>query len=70
METSLEMVFRRWGTFCAKNPVKIIVAGLVLGAVFSVGIVMFEVTTSPVKLWSAENSRARQEKNYFDSHFG
>lgn len=70
IETSLEMVFRRWGTFCAKNPVKIIVAGLVLGAVFSVGIVMFEVTTSPVKLWSAENSRARQEKNYFDSHFG
>ncbi|XP_061187973.1 NPC intracellular cholesterol transporter 1-like [Saccostrea echinata] len=70
MERTLERNFHRWGRFCALNPLKIIVAGIILGAVFSVGIVMFEVTTSPVKLWSAEKSRARLEKNYFDNHFG
>lgn len=70
IENTLEKNFHRWGKFCANNPVKIIFAGLVLGAILSVGILRFEVTTSPVKLWSAEKSRARQEKNYFDSHFG
>jgi Niemann-Pick C1 protein len=70
IENTLEENFQRWGKFCAKNPVKIIIVGLVLGAALSAGIAMFEVTTSPVELWSAEKSRARQEKNYFDSHFG
>ena len=70
VETSVEKLFLRWGRVCARNPVKVILVGLALGAVLSVGIVMFRVTTSPVELWSAEKSRARQEKNYFDSHFG
>ena len=28
-----------------------------------------EVTTDPVELWSSPNSRARVEKEYYDSHF-
>ena len=31
---------------------------------------MFQVTTDPVELWSAKDSRARTERDYFDSHFG
>lgn len=28
------------------------------------------LTTNPVELWSSPTSQARQEKEYFDSHFG
>lgn len=45
--------------FCVKNFVKIIVVGFVLGVVFFVGIVMFEVIISFVKFWLVENSRVR-----------
>ena len=30
----------------------------------------YTVTTDPVDLWEAPNSRARQEKAYFDEKFG
>jgi hypothetical protein len=30
----------------------------------------YTVTTDPVDLWVASNSRARQEKAYFDEKFG
>lgn len=33
------------------------------------GIRYMQVTTNPVELWAAPNSRSRQEKEYFDSHF-
>lgn len=29
-----------------------------------------QITTDPVELWAAPNSRSRQEKTYFDSNFG
>lgn len=37
---------------------------------FSSGILFIKITTDPVNLWAAPNSRARQEKDYFDKHFG
>lgn len=33
------------------------------------GIKYMQVTTNPVELWAAPNSRSRLERNYFDSHF-
>lgn len=33
------------------------------------GIKYMKVTTDPVELWAAPNSRARLEREYFDSHF-
>ncbi len=30
----------------------------------------YTVTTDPVDLWASPNSRARQEKAYFDEKFG
>ncbi|XP_062596314.1 NPC intracellular cholesterol transporter 1-like [Saccostrea cucullata] len=69
-ECKLESFFRAWGTFCARHPILIIVLGLAIAGALSAGIAVFRVTTDPVKLWSAKDSRARTERDYFDSHFG
>ncbi|KAL7984357.1 hypothetical protein Chor_002927, partial [Crotalus horridus] len=34
------------------------------------GLAFLKVTTNPVDLWSAPNSQARREKEYFDTNFG
>ena len=39
-------------------------------AACSSGLVFIQVTTDPVDLWSAPDSQARREKDYFDTHFG
>ena len=54
---------------CAKYPVVVIVLGLVVCGACTAGVAMFKVTTDPVELWSAPGSRARQQKQYFDTHF-
>lgn len=38
-------------------------------AVLSVGLKDIKLTTDPVELWSASNSRARQEKEFHDTYF-
>uniref|UniRef100_A0A8W7PKU5 SSD domain-containing protein n=1 Tax=Anopheles coluzzii TaxID=1518534 RepID=A0A8W7PKU5_ANOCL len=66
---ALGRTFTRWGTFCARNPVLIlaICSWIVGGLAF--GIQYLIITTDPVELWAAPDSRARQEKDYFDSRF-
>lgn len=39
-------------------------------AILSAGLKDIELTTDPVELWSAPNSRARQEKDFHDKNFG
>ena len=70
VENGLGKGFTMWGRFCANHPIIIVIASLVVGACFAGGIAMYDVTTDPVKLWSAPDSVARTEKHYFDSHFG
>ncbi|XP_076084000.1 NPC intracellular cholesterol transporter 1-like isoform X2 [Mytilus galloprovincialis] len=70
MERILQRTFTRWGACCARHPVLVIVLGVIIAGGLSAGIALFKVTTNPVELWSSSNSRARQEKDYFDSHFG
>lgn len=41
----------------------------IIVAIFSAGLKSIELTTDPVDLWSAPDSRARQEKNFHDTHF-
>lgn len=41
----------------------------VVVAVFSAGLKSIELTTDPVELWSAINSRARLEKEFHDTTF-
>jgi len=69
-EHLLSAVFAAWGRFCARRPGVIIIASLLVCGVLIVGITMFDVVTDPVQLWSAPNSRARVEKDYFDDNFG
>ena len=70
IENFLQTVFTKWGTCCARHSIIVIVLGIIVAGGLSAGITMFKVTTNPVELWSAKNSRARMEKDYFDSHFG
>ena len=69
IERALQRVFAKWGTFCAKWPFVVIVFGLLACAAMIAGIVNFSVITDPVDLWSSPQSRARQEKQYFDDNF-
>uniref|UniRef100_A0A4W6FT71 NPC1 like intracellular cholesterol transporter 1 n=1 Tax=Lates calcarifer TaxID=8187 RepID=A0A4W6FT71_LATCA len=48
---------------------QVLLLSAVVVAVFSAGLKSIELTTDPVELWSAANSRARQEKDFHDTHF-
>ena len=69
-EHFLSEVFAAWGRFCARWPFLIIIVSLLMCGVLMAGFTMFDVVTDPVELWSAPDSRARVEKNYFDDNFG
>lgn len=65
----LSLQFQRWGTLMATYPLWVLLASAVVVAVFAAGLKDIELTTDPVELWSAPNSRARQEKEFHDTHF-
>lgn len=69
-ENSLRRLFSCWGSFCVRYPSLVILGSLILVVASSGGLVYMRITTDPVELWSAPSSQARQEKDYFDSHFG
>ncbi|XP_034547453.1 NPC1-like intracellular cholesterol transporter 1 [Notolabrus celidotus] len=65
----LSLLFRRWGTLMATYPFLVLLLSAVVVAVFSAGLKSIELTTDPVELWSAPNSRARQERTFHDTNF-
>ncbi|XP_010005416.1 PREDICTED: Niemann-Pick C1-like protein 1, partial [Chaetura pelagica] len=67
---ALAKFFRRWGTWVAQHPVPVLVVAMVVTGGLSAGLVTLRLTTDPVELWSAPQSRARQEKAFYDQHFG
>ena len=69
LEYALERRFSAWGRFCVRRPWLVLITGLLFCGVCSAGIVLFKVTTEPVELWSAPDSQARLQKDYFDNHF-
>ncbi|XP_041848223.1 NPC intracellular cholesterol transporter 1 [Melanotaenia boesemani] len=69
-ENALQMLFCSWGSFCVRHPFLVILGSLILVVACSGGLVYMHITTDPVELWSSPTSQARQDKNYFDSHFG
>ncbi|NXE99778.1 NPCL1 protein, partial [Menura novaehollandiae] len=69
-QRSLERAFRWWGTMVASHPVAVLVVATVVAGGLSAGLVTLRLTTNPVELWSAPGSRARQEKAFYDRHFG
>ncbi|XP_077379017.1 NPC1-like intracellular cholesterol transporter 1 [Festucalex cinctus] len=66
----ISSVFQTWGTFMATYPIMVLLASAVVVVAFASGIMFIELTTDPVELWSAPSSRARQEKDFHDKHFG
>ncbi|XP_062844133.1 NPC intracellular cholesterol transporter 1 [Trichomycterus rosablanca] len=69
-ESFLRHLFSCWGSFCVRRPCLVIFTSVVLVAICCSGLQYMRITTDPVELWSAPHSRARQEKRYFDQHFG
>ncbi|KAL4217752.1 NPC intracellular cholesterol transporter 1 [Mactra antiquata] len=70
VENLLNTGFTKWGTLCAKYPVIFLLLSVIVFGSLAGGIAKYDVTTDPVKLWSSPESTARQQKDYFDSHFG
>uniref|UniRef100_A0A3Q3XD49 SSD domain-containing protein n=1 Tax=Mola mola TaxID=94237 RepID=A0A3Q3XD49_MOLML len=66
----LSSKFQIWGTLMASYPLTVLFWSAVVVAIFSAGLKSIELTTDPVELWSAPNSRARQEKDFHDKNFG
>ncbi|KAM6341622.1 LOW QUALITY PROTEIN: NPC1-like intracellular cholesterol transporter 1 [Podargus strigoides] len=66
----LARFFHRWGTLVAGHPVAVLAVAVVLAGGLAAGLVTLRLTTDPVELWSAPGSRARQEKAFYDEHFG
>ncbi|XP_066513297.1 NPC intracellular cholesterol transporter 1-like [Hoplias malabaricus] len=69
-ENALRLLFSKWGSFCVRQPVLVILSSVLLVVACSSGLIYMKVTTDPVDLWSAPGSQARQEKDYFDQNFG
>jgi Niemann-Pick C1 protein len=63
-------MFFKWGTLCYRQPARILGAGIGIALVCSTGLFWLHFTTDPVDLWSAPGSRARVEKQFFDTSFG
>lgn len=70
MDDALHEIFTAIGTFCAYNPIYTIIPVIAIMTVLCYGCRFYTVTTDPVDLWVAPNSRARLEKAYFDEKFG
>lgn len=66
----LSAVFRNWGKLMATYPLTVLLLSAIVVAAFATGLMHIELTTDPVELWSAANSRARQEKDFHDKNFG
>lgn len=69
-ENALRTLFSSWGSLCVRHPLTVILTSVVFVSACSAGLVYMQITTNPVELWSSPSSRARQEKDYFDKHFG
>ncbi|XP_065063521.1 NPC intracellular cholesterol transporter 1-like isoform X2 [Rhopilema esculentum] len=66
----LRKSFQAWGTWCGFHPWTVIIASFLVVVALSFGLLFFKVITDPVNLWSATESTAREERAYFDKHFG
>ncbi|XP_072296982.1 NPC intracellular cholesterol transporter 1 [Eucyclogobius newberryi] len=69
-ENSMRIVFSSWGSFCVRHPLLVILGTVALVTAASGGLFYMRIITDPVELWSSPDSQARQEKDYFDNHFG
>lgn len=53
----------------AENPILVLMFSSWVIIALGYGATYLKITTDPVELWAAPDSRSRLEKEYFDSHF-
>ena len=68
-ENAIKYLFYHWGKFAAQFWYLVCLVCLLVSAGLCFGMFFFNITTDPVKLWSAPTSRARLEKDYYDERF-
>ncbi|XP_043263992.1 NPC intracellular cholesterol transporter 1 homolog 1b-like [Colletes gigas] len=61
--------FTVWGKAFAEYPIITLFTISYIILALSYGITRLSITSDPIEIWAAPTSRARIEKNYFDSHF-
>lgn len=66
----LHEMFYQLGKFCSTKKLLTILLTLVVLTIGSLGWLHLRIDTEPVKLWVGPNSKALQNKNFFDSNFG
>lgn len=69
LERRLEYICDQYGRVCTRHPVLVFLFGLSISIICTSGLFMVRFTTDPVELWSSPGSRARQEKDHFDTNF-
>lgn len=69
LEHQLDLGFRLWGIFVAKNSVLVIFISLAISLILALGVSKWQVTTDPVDLWVPSGSRARQDMDMFEKNF-
>ncbi|VDP88598.1 unnamed protein product [Echinostoma caproni] len=69
LEDKLSQGFSILGRSIATHPFVSLSVSSVVSIALCAGLSLFSVTTNPVELWSAADSRSRLEKNYFDQNF-
>ncbi|XP_026674415.1 NPC intracellular cholesterol transporter 1 homolog 1b-like isoform X2 [Ceratina calcarata] len=62
-------IFIAWGRAFAKYPVVLLLVFLCIIIGLSYGITSLQVISNPTEIWAAPTSRARVEKDYFDTQF-
>ncbi|XP_065864984.1 uncharacterized protein [Euphorbia lathyris] len=60
--------YRQYGIWVARNPTLVLCSSVAVVLVLCVGLIRFEVETRPEKLWVGPQSKAAEEKQFFDSH--
>ncbi|XP_054748920.2 NPC1-like intracellular cholesterol transporter 1 [Lytechinus pictus] len=69
MDDKLRDFFTWWGTGIARYPVLVLIIMVAVVVALTCGILLIEIVTDPVELWSGPQSRARLQKNYYDETF-
>ncbi|GAB1519952.1 niemann-Pick type C-related protein 1 [Rhizoctonia solani] len=70
LNTHLRRGCYKLGLACATHPWATFTIVFALIGILNLGWTKFEVETDPVRLWVAPNSELKQQKEYFDEHFG
>uniref|UniRef100_A0A1E1WQJ6 SSD domain-containing protein n=1 Tax=Pectinophora gossypiella TaxID=13191 RepID=A0A1E1WQJ6_PECGO len=70
MTRIFQSLFTKIGRFSAGNPLLMITLTTWLAFAMFFGVIRLNVSSNPIELWSAPDSRSRADLNYYNSRFG